>query len=906
MGEETSYREADIVEPRDRQSREGSETPVETFAALFEAQASHDPSAVAVRFEEGTLTYGELEHRANQLARLLRERGVGPEELVAVLLPRSPEMVVAILAVLKAGGAFLPLDPRVPVERVRSVLEDAMVILAVTDTEYEKRLPGSPRVLITEAKDRNGDRLDAVARGENAAYVIYTSGSTGKPKGVTIENRNLVAYTLAVLARLGIHEPMSFCHISTFAADLGHTALFPALASGGSVDVISHDRQADPVALAEHLQRHPADVLKIVPSHLSALLSAGRAVLPRKRLVFGGEALSWELVDRVRSYFPACEVFNHYGPTETTVGVIAGRVPDKGESRSVPMGFPLADATVALLDLEKRPVGDGEPGELVISGAAVGRGYWRRESFGGVYRTGDLARRLQNGSLEFIGRMDDQVKIRGYRVEPGEVRAAIFGLGVENIVVAREDEPGEKRLVAYLVRPPMASSELEKRLRLELPAFMVPSAFVPIDALPLTSNGKVDRQALPAPETQASEQVDEPDGQFELELASIWRRHLGRRIGAHTDFFEAGGHSLIAAKIAAEASRRFSCDVPPTLLLEKPTIASLARELQRRPKRRWSPLVPIQPQGERPPLFCVHGGMGTVMFYGKLANLLGPQQPVFGLQPRGLYDSSRPNKSVEQLAADYITEIRRVQPHGPYSLTGRCFGAVFALEIAQQLLAAGEEVGHLVALDGGPDLTEREPTSKWASRQVRDLRRKSASEKGKLLLRKGRLKAGVWKDEVALQASYGAGELFRRLGLPIPARLRALYTRTNHRRMIERYVARRYPGPVLLLRWNEYQDPWLGWKQIVEGTVDLEEVSDQATAWTPFCRALAGRQRRETLAEVGISTPHGDSPLADQRDAVESPADTTARVSSPPRPSRRLPKDPSLPESRRPSRDPFR
>jgi amino acid adenylation domain-containing protein len=809
-----------------------------TFPHIFGKQAAQTPEAIAVRYEGMTMTYRELDFRSNQLARELADRGVGPEKTVGILLPRCPEVVVAILAVMKAGGAFVPLDPRMPTDRIRLVLRDATVGVTVTHPDQRERLDLSVDAVVypSDSGGVSGTPYEAIVTASHAAYVIYTSGSTGQPKGATIEHGNLSAYTSAILERLGIRGGLVFGHISTFAADLGHTSLFPALASGGSVNIIASERQADPLALAEYLTRHPVDVLKIVPSHLSALLSGGPSVLPRKILVLGGEALTWELVDRVVAFSPTCEIFNHYGPTETTVGVICGRVPSDRSSRTVPLGSPLNHATIAL----RTPSGEpGESGEIVVSGEAVGRGYWRRadltaERFvDGAYLTGDLARRSVDG-IEFLGRADDQLKVRGHRVEPGEVRAAISRLGIENAVVAREDERG-KHLVAYLVRPNLPIATVEQRLRVELPDFMIPSAFVTIDSLPITPNGKLDRNALPAPAHPTLQNRDLPSDPLTRELAAIWRRHLGRPVGIRDDFFELGGHSLIAAQIAVEASR-FGFPMQPTLLLTCPTIEKLARAL--RHGSEFSPLVPIQPHGTRPPLFCLHAGMGLVMFYYDLTRVLGPLQPVYAFQPRALYDDSPPNVSLEAMAADYIREIRRVQPHGPYSLVGFCFGALTAFEMAQQLQADGEEVRNLIAIEGGLDLRTIFVDPHWAARQLRELRQIRTA--GTVLMKKVRRRAEEWSTRLHEMTSFEVGELYRKAGYSIPKRLRAAYAQANHDRITRLYRPQPLSGRLqLYVSKGEFQDPGLGWQRVVE-RVELTEVPrDRENYRMPFWIALA-------------------------------------------------------------------
>jgi amino acid adenylation domain-containing protein len=634
------------------------------FHELFEAQVARAPEATAVVCEDERLTYGELNARANRLAHHLRALGTEPESRVALLAERSTQTVVALLAVLKAGGAYVPLDAALPPARLASMLEDsgATVLIrerrAGVDSEVASSEVASSEVALSNSADlMTGARgvtvvcLDAdagaiaagsaenpgvVAADHNLAYVIYTSGSTGRPKGVAVEHRQLSNYVHTIRQRLALPAPANYAIVSTFAADLGHTMTFPALASGGTLHVISQERSADAPALADYFSRHEIDCLKIVPSHLAALLAsddAGR-VLPRRRLILGGEAAPPELAARVRRLAPACRVFNHYGPTETTVGVLTHEVAapasevvtgggepdsttDEGGAReaaarrTLPLGRAIANARVYLLDAELQPVPFGAPGELHVAGAPVARGYlnhaaataekfvpdpFAAEPGARLYRTGDVARFLPDGNLEFLGRRDQQVKIRGYRVELGEVESAVRRhAGVRECVVVargavRSDESGsnsangERRIVAYVVaqrgqRPGVA--ELRAAVHGWLPEYMTPSAFVVLDKLPLTPNGKVDLRALPSPEeTQSGREYVAPRTDLEDVLAGLWAEVLGcERVGVHDNFFELGGHSLLAMRITSRLREIFRVELQLRALFEATTVEDLARAL---------------------------------------------------------------------------------------------------------------------------------------------------------------------------------------------------------------------------------------------------------------------------------------------------------------------------------------
>ena len=444
---------------------------------LFEEQVRRTPDEPAVVFEGRELSYGELDRRAGRLALELSARGVGPDSRVGLFLERSPEMVVGLLAVLKAGGAYVPLDAAFPGARISYILEDAGVRVLLTQTSLLPRLSDDgPAPLCLDALDwaamGEPGPAGAEVQPENLAYVIYTSGSTGRPKGVCVEHRNIVSYTLAAVERLRLEPGMSYALVSTIAADLGNTVIFPALATGGCLHLISQERAESQAQLSEYFDRHGIDVLKIAPSHLAAL-QEGRdpqRVMPGKRLVLGGEASTIERIERLRALSPACEIYNHYGPTEATVGALTYRVGARlpaTPSGNLPLGLPLPNARIRILAGDGRPAREGEAGELCIGGAGVARGYLNRpeltaEKFAADapgdplsrwYRTGDQARRLPDGNIEFCGRIDDQVKLGGYRVELGEIEQALRERpGVkEAVVVARDDNAGGKRLAAYVV-----------------------------------------------------------------------------------------------------------------------------------------------------------------------------------------------------------------------------------------------------------------------------------------------------------------------------------------------------------------------------------------------------------------------------------------------------------------------
>jgi amino acid adenylation domain-containing protein len=624
---------------------------------LFERQVEQTPDRVAVEYGSKEITYRELDHRANQLARYLRKQGVGPEMVVGIWVERSAEMVVGVMGILKAGAAYMPLDGNYPEERLEYMIEDAQVSLMLVGKEQEKRMPRVwVPVVVMDGEEREWEReeeerVESGVCGGNLAYVIYTSGSTGKPKGVGVEHRQLANYIQAIGEKMQIEVGMRLALVSTYAADLGYTMIFPALCHGGCLDVVAADWVLDAGKLTQHFSQHPIDYLKIVPSHLQALLgsSPGSGVLPRRWLVVGGEASNWELIRQVKERRVGCRVLNHYGPTETTVGILTYDTTQESEGERargmVPLGKPLSNGKIYVLDKELNPVPVGVRGEIYIGGVGLARGYVNRaemtaERFvpnpfsarGGerLYRTGDVGRYGEDGNIEFVGRRDEQVKIRGYRIELGEIEARLkeHGLVEEAVVVAREageDGGGEKRLVAYVVmvkrtkkdeeenRIPeggkLEAAELSTTLRTYLakwlPEYMVPTAIVGVERIPLTANGKVDRKALPAPEGEAYAQgsYEPPQGEMEEILANLWQELLGvERVGRLDNFFELGGHSLLGVRLLARIWKAFGVELPITILFTRPRLEQLTQAVKEARSAGEQPLLPMTPISRQQPI----------------------------------------------------------------------------------------------------------------------------------------------------------------------------------------------------------------------------------------------------------------------------------------------------------------
>jgi amino acid adenylation domain-containing protein len=724
---ERAVGELPLLLPAERQQVlvEGNDTHQDTprglcLHELITAQAARTPDAVAVTGEDRRLTYRDLELESNRLARRLLAEGLAPEARVGILLERSPEMLIALLGVLKAGAAYVPLDPSHPAERMSSLLASAGVTLVLTQERLDAERDAIDRL--------SASQVTVQVQPDQLAYVLYTSGSTGAPKGVMVQHGSLVNYLTWCTGAYGLGPGRRSLLLSSLGFDFTVTALFAPLLAGGEVAIVRESAGSESIEnIARALRETEIDLLKLTPAHLELLAhelepAAARRV---KTLVVGGEALSGQALALWRAASPATLVVNEYGPTEATVGCSVHAAP-AGEIADgrVPIGRPIANARLYVVDSAFGLRPPGAPGELVLGGEILARGYLGRpdltaerfvpdpfgeEPGGRLYRTGDLALRRHTGSFEFLGRDDDQVKVRGYRIELGEIEAALErDPRVRSAVVAVRDTA----LVGYVVaegEPFPTAGELRGSLREWLPPYMIPANFVFLDRLPLTPHGKVDRRALsvepPAPERGTP-------GSLEAKLAELWAAALGLdRVRSGDDFFALGGHSLSALGLASRIRETFGVRLPVRHLFAAPTPAAMAELLRGmlgetlgQPVADAAGLVvALQPRGARAPFFCVHPGGGDVTVYRELALSLDSGRPFLALRAPGLEEGEEPLRDIGALAERHLRDMRRAQPEGPWHLGGWSSGAVVAFEIARRLRAAGGEVAALVLLDP-PDL----------------------------------------------------------------------------------------------------------------------------------------------------------------------------------------------------------
>lgn len=784
----------------------------------FEEQVARTPDAPALTCHHETWTYRQLNDRAGQIADRLRQAGAQPESLVGICMERSLELVAGILGILKTAAAYLPLDPDYPPDRLGLMLADAKPLLVLSNRRTRHRLTATDVPVLTTDCDTGTPVSPAgfvprEAGGRQLAYVIYTSGSTGAPKGVLVEHRNVMNFFTGMDASFG-RRPGVWLAVASISFDVSVLELWWSLTRGYHVVLWPGVKDERGASVPDLLRTHRVTHLACVPSFLRMLLplpGAVEALAALRVLVVGGESLPPSLV---RDLGPSASrrIVEQYGPTEATVACTTWEVEPGAATTAI--GRPIANTQVYVLDPHRRPVPVGTVGELYIGGAGVTRGYLNcpeltaerfiRDPFGGgrrLYQSGDLARYRPDGTLEYVGRVDNQVKIRGHRVEPGEIEMLLAAHPAVKVAVVdvQAGPDGENRLVAYIVpgpegMPPL--KQLRDSMARKLPGYMVPSAFVTLDAVPRTPNGKLDRHALPAP----ARDVSRPPGTqrtptpLEAELSELWCKVLGvAHVGLEENFFDLGGDSLAAVRLMVAIQQRFDVELPlqtifqaPTIdrlvdrlagvspavaadssgylaprtatehrllavwerlldtrpigirdsfltlqphpalfdrmlaevratfgvfteglpvskLVDNPTIEALARVIDQSIKPAASLVVCLQAQGAAPPLFLIHAGGGYVFFYHALAARLGPDRPVYGIRAETRSDHwGRPyhrTRSLEELAARYIAEIRTVQPHGPYLLGGACFGGTVAFEMARQLRAQGESVGPLLLFD---------------------------------------------------------------------------------------------------------------------------------------------------------------------------------------------------------------
>ncbi|AFW95760.1 non-ribosomal peptide synthase [Anabaena sp. 90] len=722
---------------------------------LFELQVEKTPDAIAVVFKNKSLTYRELNQRANQLANYLQYLGVKPDVLVGISIKRSLEMIVGLLGILKAGGAYIPLDPDYPLERLEYIIEDTGLSILLTQEKFASKLTVNHTEINIVCLDANWQKINeynqenpvSIIHLKNLAYIIYTSGSTGKPKGVAIAHQSLVNFATVAIKEYEITSLDRIIQFFSINFDASVEQIYPTLIVGATLVLRTDEMLLSTKSFWEHCHYHQLTFMSLPTAFWHQLTSEiiPKNMIPEsiRLIVFGGEKVLLENVQNWQKsvyHLPhKTKLLNTYGPTEATV-VSSIYNCNNTDKISIPIGKPIDNAQYFVLDQYLQPVPIGVSGELYIGGNNLARGYFHRpgltaEKFiphpfsyqpgARLYKTGDLVCYLSDGNIEFLGRIDHQVKIRGFRIELGEIETALIQHPdvLNAVVITSTDSSGSNCLIAYIVtqQQPLISSGIWRDfLKAKLPDYMIPSNFVILDHLPLTPNGKVDRKALSTLSVDRnidSDQQISPRTPLEYKLVEIWEEILKvSPIGVTENFFDLGGHSLLAIRLIAAIEQKLKCNLPVVSLFREGTIEKIATLLeQEKPSSNLDVLIPLQTKGNLPPLFLIHQAGGYGLSYSvlaeKLAKELDKQRPIYAIQARGLDGKQPPLDTIEAMATSYISAIREIQPSGPYLLGGHSLGGLIAFVMAHQLETGGEQIAHLLIMDTHPPLATDEITA---------------------------------------------------------------------------------------------------------------------------------------------------------------------------------------------------
>jgi amino acid adenylation domain-containing protein len=856
---------------------------------LFEEQVARVPDNIALIYEDRTINYRDLNARAERIAGRLQALGALPGTRVAFFAARRPDTIATVLAILKVGAAYVPLDPTYPPERLRFMIKETAPVALCVESSLPAHFSNidipSLRIDRDDSSDPNGEvpRFRPVSISpQDSAYIMFTSGSTGEPRGVDIPHRGIVRLLFGTnYVRLG--EKETLLHLSPISFDASTFEVWGALLHGARC-VLFPAGTPSPRVIGDLVQKHQVSTLWLTASLFNAVIDDHpEALRGVRQLLAGGEALSVSHVARALEKLPEIQLINGYGPTETTTFACCYPVPRPyAGGESVPIGKPISSSTAYILDAQRKLLPLGIPGELYLGGDGLARGYFNRPELTAekfvpgpvserVYKTGDRVRYRADGNIEFLGRTDHQVKIRGFRVELGEIEHLMERFpGVRNAAaVVQQDSRGEKRLVAFVAPVegmPVSDAALTAFLRDSLPEHMLPSAITVLDQLPLNPVGKVDRAALSAktadsPPSPSKDAYQQPIDPSEMIMAEIWERLLDKRpIGRHDDFFELGGHSLLAARLVDEMERALGTRLPLAAVLGEATIAQMAKKLRERTKD--LPLItPIQTEGSKPPLFFLHGDFNGGGFYAtRVAREIGPDQPFYVIHPFGVHGEEIP-RSVEKMVDIYLREIKALRPHGPYRIGGYCTGGLVAYEIARRLEEQGEAIDRLVLLDAVPRNTDLGPlysalgsVSEKVLSEVHQRVRKPllARQWLKLRLRESEEKPLLERIKFFRNIVKRDAKRIDPDAPKLDAQWRAFELIGIYRRILAAHVPRKYRGPLTII-WpkddpmSQRKNSTAGWSRVAPAVQVRTIPGDHFTAVTKYWKELA-EQLRAALA----------------------------------------------------------
>ncbi|HLO83833.1 MAG TPA: amino acid adenylation domain-containing protein, partial [Nostocaceae cyanobacterium] len=837
----------------------------QSISARFEQQVKKYPENIAVKTKNYQWTYEELNLQANRIAQILLQTNLKAESKIALLFEHDAPMIAAILGVLKLGLTYIPLDTKYPQERVLYILEDSLAQVVLTNSKnlvQAQNLTGGklPIMNISDIKINNlVAEINREISADTIAYILYTSGSTGQPKGVYQNHRNVLHFIRNYTNNLHISSHDKLTLFSSYSFDAAVIDIFSALLNGATL--YPFDIKEEGLAnLANWLEEQEITIYHSTPTvYRYFIQTLEKTKLSQLRLVvLGGEEVVKTDVEYYQKYFAdECIFVNGLGSTESSFNLqYLINKQTQINQKLVPVGYPFEDTEILLLD----EVGNQTDiyGEIAIRSPHLALGYWQKPELTKaaflddvkdgnkrIYRTGDLGRLKPNGTIEFLGRKDFQVKIRGFRIELGEIETILnqHPSVSESVVIAREDIPREKRLVAYIVPTSNESviiNQLHQYLKSKLPDYMVPSAFVLLDVLPLTPNGKINRRVLPTPDVTKleSEKPANSSDNLELQLTKIWENILGiQSIGLNDNFFDLGGHSLLAVRLFTQIEKIFNQNISFTILFQYPTIRQVANLLRQEGfSTSWSSLVPIQPHGSKPPFFYIHTIYGGLIHSRNLLSKMPSDQPIYGLQARGLDGKEPPHNCIEDMASHYIKEIQTVQPTGPYLLGGWCAGGMIAFEMAQQLKAQGENVELLAIFDAYPPKLASQLNTPVESLSVNKIKSRLHQSTRHLI--------DTIKRHRNQFFTFSIGEKINRLiqsrieesiyqfylkwNLPLPQALRNLAVRDAILQAYRNYCPKVYPGKVVFFRAvdqpKECANYLKKWQEVAAGGLEIHDI----------------------------------------------------------------------------------
>jgi surfactin family lipopeptide synthetase A len=850
-----------------------------TLHNLFEMTAKEFGSKVAIEDEHSSITYSELNTRSSRLAKYLLSLNVSIETLIGISTDRSIEMVVALLGILKAGCAYIPLDPSYPPARIKYMIENSGISLLITQDMLKEKFKDFDGNIInldekwTIINEQNEAAPQANVNSENLAYILYTSGSTGKPNGVMIQHSSIINFLFSMKDNPGISGEDVLFSVTSLSFDISVLEIFLPLISGAKLILADKETTLDSNKMLRKIVEKKSTIMQATPATWKLLLESKWETKLGLKILCGGEPLPLSLAKRLLE--KEDELWNLYGPTETTIWSSIKKIEENDED--ILIGPPIDNTQFFVLDKNMNVVPSGIPGELYIGGDGLARGYFNNTTltderfinnplgFGSnkIYKTGDQVKLLDNGCLEFLGRLDNQIKIRGYRIELGEIESVISSHpSVKDAVAAVKDIDSDKKLIAYVIPNNVevfSDKIVQKYLSQLLPDYMIPTIFVTLSQFPLTPNGKIDRNNLPLPNINFNgngHSDKSPSNPVEAELIKIWSDVLGiTNIGVKDDFFDLGGHSLLAAELFSKINNKFKKELPISILFSSSTIESMAEIIKKEEIFERSSVIPINEKGNKPPLFLVHGAGGNILLYRDLVKNLGKDQPVYGIESIGVNGNYKLDLSIEEMAAKYIKDMKKVSPEGPYLLGGYCMGGTIALEMARQLeLEQSNNVILLALLESYNLNGQKKPfifryynkvqniifhienlLSLNVNEMFRFLKDKAQTEQSRFLLR---IKIGIVK-------------ISKKFGLNFGRDYPHFHLEELNDRAQLLYHPKEYKGAITLFRPIKHfagaNDPNFGWADFAEkgvNTIKLN-VRPRGMLVEPFVKDLAIKLRQE-------------------------------------------------------------